>query len=77
MASLAGQAQPLTMVSRLVNGVVGGLAGGLLFGILMQAIGMIPIGSTPIPALRDPMSSQSGWESRPSTRRHEERKWRA
>ena len=43
MASLAGQAQPLTMVSRLVNGVVGGLAGGLLFGILMQAIGMIPM----------------------------------
>jgi hypothetical protein len=43
VASLAGQAQPLTMVSRLVNGVVGGLAGGLLFGILMQAIGMIPM----------------------------------
>jgi xanthosine utilization system XapX-like protein len=43
VASLAGQAQPLTMVGRLVNGIVGGLAGGLLFGILMQAIGMIPM----------------------------------
>jgi hypothetical protein len=43
VASLAGQARPLTMVGRLVNGVVGGLAGGLLFGILMQAIGMIPM----------------------------------
>jgi len=43
VASLVGQAQPLTMVGRLINGVVGGLAGGLLFGILMQAIGMIPM----------------------------------
>jgi hypothetical protein len=57
VATLAGQAQQLTMVGRLVNGVVGGLAGGLLFGILMQAIGMIPM----VAMLADSKSVAVGW----------------
>ena len=37
----------------------------------------IPIGSTPMPTRRPSISSQSGSESIPRIRRHDERKWRA